>query len=169
MFQEKEMEAKYKLSEGEYVRGNKLFTQLSKASKIKYTIAVLILVAIFIFANSPAIKGGSVFAIIGGFLGHIIQRHIYAPWATKRQYRNYKAAQKETIISLVDEGIEFKVENGEAILKWQDVYNWRENDELLLVYQAPHVYHIIPKSICRQSSVLDGLMSSLVSNVKRKT
>jgi len=162
------MEATYKLTEGEYVRGNKLFTQLSKASKIKYTFAVLVLIIVSIMVSSPVLKAGAAFAIVGGFIGHVIQRHIYAPWATKKQYRSYKAAQNETSIKSTEEGIEFKAENGAAILKWRDIYNWRENNELVLVYQAPYVYHIIPKSIEKQGFSIGEFRSKLAENVKNK-
>lgn len=163
------MEATYKLSESEYVRGNKLFTQLSKKSKIRYSICIFILILTALLASSPALQGGAVFAIVGGFIGHFAQRFMYAPWATKKQYRNYKAVQNETIIKFDENGLKFQSADGAGTIKWQDIYNWRENNEFILVYQAPYVYHIIPKSLSDQGFNISELVSILTEKVKNKT
>lgn len=141
------MQSTFTITENEYVKANKLFTKPTNKILYFYMFSLVILITLFILSDSLKYKVIIISAIAGGFLGQFIIRHIYAPWQTKKQYKSYKAAQEPIKIKYSENGIEFKAVSGEATLEWNRIIKWRENNNFLLLYQAPGVYHIIPKHL----------------------
>ena len=141
------MESTFTINEEEYVNANKLFTKPRKKIIYVYIILLFILAALFVLSGTMKYKIIIIGAIAGGIIGQLIVRHIYAPWQTRKQYKAYKAAQEPTTINFSETGLEFKTKTGRTTVKWNRIHKWRENSNLLLLYQAPSVYHIIPKHL----------------------
>lgn len=141
------MEVSFTITEEEYVNANKLFTKLSKKTLLIYGVGCAGLAAIAFLADSPVLRTGAIGGIVGGIIGDLCVRRIYAPIQTKKQYREYKAAQEPISISRQDSGLIFKSAVGNANIEWNRIVKWRENKELVLIYQAPQVYHVVPKRI----------------------
>lgn len=160
--QDQSMEASFTITEEEYIRANKLFTKLTQKTLIIYGVVCVVLAAIAFVAESPALRIGAIGAIVGGFIGDLCVRSVYAPIQSKKQYREYKAAQEPMCITKQYDGIKFESTIGSAKIDWDRIVKWRENEELLLIYQAPQVYHIVPKRI---GELADEISKSLAEEV----
>ena len=158
------MESTYTLTEKEYVNANKLFTKPNKNMLILYFFSFLVLVMAAVIKDTLQIQIIIAFIIIGGFVGHVFVRFVYAPVQTKHQYREYKAAQESSTIVVVETGIIFKSQMGESIIEWSRINNWRENNQFILIYQSRETYHIIPKRIGEVSSVIQKLLLEHIGN-----
>ncbi len=141
------MESTFTITEKEYVKANKLFTKPSKKIFYFYIISLVILIVLFLLSDTLKYKIIIIGAIAGGLIGNFIARHMYAPWQTKKQYKTYLAAQEPITINYSDKGLVFKGKIGESTIEWNRINKWRENTNFLLLYQAPSVYHIIPKRL----------------------
>lgn len=158
------MGSAYLISEDEYVRANKLFTQLSPKRKAYYAVVSVLLIGLAFFAKSHTMQLAVFGALIGGVVGHLAVRHGVAPWQTRRQYRDYRAAQESFDIELEDKGLRFRAPNTDSLLEWKYLMRWREDQEFVLVYQNSRLYHIIPR---RLSS--DGFdMTALIARLERE-
>ena len=158
-FQGSIMEIEFTITEDEYVKANKLFTKPSKNILFFYVFCALALIIVALASEISVVKFSAFSGIIGGFLGLNFVRHIYAPWGTRRQYRQYKAAKDPIAINFKDGFLHFKSASGEGTIEWGYIYKWRENSEFLLIYQSSALYHIIPKRIgAIASKVREGLV-----------
>ena len=163
------MESAYLISEDEYVRANKLFTRLGREQKTYYAFAVFVLIGLALFGQSSILQFAALFALIGGIIGHLVARHAIAPWQTRRQYREYRAAHESLGIRLEDSGLRFTGQNTDSLLKWENLMKWRENREFVLVYQNSRLYHIIPKRLSSDGFDVSALVSKLVGVVGNST
>ena len=77
----------------------------------------------------------------------------------------YKVVKKPLAILMLDEGIKFSSENGEGLLRWEEMHHWRENSSLILIYLAPRIYHMIPKRIEGSGFSITKLKAGLIENV----
>ena len=162
MMQDQSVEASFTISENEYVSANKLFTKLSIKTLFIYGLVGAAFAVIALVTESPVLRIGALGAIVGGFIGDLCVRKIFAPMQTKKQYREYKAIQEPVRITTEHSGIKFEAAIGDAMIEWNRIVKWRESDNFLLIYQAPQVYHIVPKRI---GVLADELSKSLVKNV----
>ena len=160
------MEFEYTITEDEYVKANKLFTKPAKTTLVAYAVVVLALLVIAVIAPSYVVKIGAIGGVSGGYIGHMAVRHLYAPWRTRKQYRAYQAAQESVAVKVLPDSLLFKSSIGEAVIEWSRINKWRENGEFLLIYQAPEVYHIIPK---RVGEAIREVRKSLVKYVGKET
>ena len=133
---------------------------------ISYAVVAIALIIVSITATSFIVKIGAIGGVVGGFIGHMVVRHLYAPWRTRKQYRAYQAAQEPVEVKVLSESLLFKSNIGEAVIEWSRINKWRENEDLLLIYQAPEVYHILPK---RVGGSISKIREALVQNVGKKT
>jgi hypothetical protein len=77
-----------------------------------------------------------------------------------------KVAIQELIAAeLTDKGIKFSNADGEAILSWSKVFQWRQNDQFILIYGMPILYYIVPKSIGREGFDVPLLVQRLAEHV----
>ena len=83
----------------------------------------------------------------------------------RRQYRQYKAIQEPVAAELTEGGVKFSNADGEAILSWSKVFQWRQNDQFILIYGMPILYYIVPKSIGREGFDVPLLVQRLAEHV----
>jgi hypothetical protein len=160
------MESTFTITEEEYVKANKLFTRPTKKIINVYIISSVILITLFILTDTMIYKITVIGALFGGFIGQFIVRHVYAPWQTKKQFKVYKAIQEPVTVLYSESGLEFKEKTGRGTIEWNRIYKWRENNNLLLLYQAPGVYHIIPK---RAGEIVIKIQEALSQHVGKAT
>ena len=160
------MKSTYTIKEDEYVRANKLFSRPTKNTLYSYTLIFVMLAIAFITSDSFNTRLIITSTFIGALIGHAIARHIYAPWKTRKQFKVYKAVQEPVTLEHTAEGMHFKSEVGESFIEWNRVIKWRENNEFLLFYQAPVLYHIIPKRI---GDTCDLIRESLIEHIGMAT
>jgi hypothetical protein len=138
--------ANYLITEEDYVNSMKLYSRLLPGLALRLVlIVVFLLIASFLVPSilQSAILGG----LVGGGLVLILGRFFLGPMLARRHYRKYKAIQEPIQICLRDDGVEFTTVDAAGVVKWEKILKWRQNDEYLLIYLMPRLYHIIPKSI----------------------
>ncbi len=154
------MEARFRISEKDYVNALKLHVRLTPKIIAIYLLVAgaLVLVAVF---GPPLIRGGAIGGLIGGGIVVIFGRYLFTPILAKHHYRKYKAIHDEFVIELSGDGVCIASSNAKGILPWNDILKWRENEEFLLLYLMPRLYHIVPKSISKQGVDIALLLDNL--------
>ena len=160
------MEVEYTIAESEYVKANKLFTKPTKGILVFYALVVILLIIAAFVSDSFIVRLSAIGGIVGGFLGQAVVRHVYAPWKTRKQYRSYKAAQEPVVVNLDAKSLHFKSKLGESTIEWGRINKWREDPNFLLIYQAPEIYHILPRRIGIE---IDKIREALLENVGNAT
>ena len=161
------MEAKYRISEKDYVNALKLFGKLTPKTMVIYAIALLILIALAVF-GSPVLKGGAIGALVGGLIVTLIGRLIISPILAKRHYRKYKAIHDEFTVQLNEDGVRFTSSTSEGLIPWDNMLKWRQNEDYILIYPMPRLYHIVPKSISSAKFDIQKLIEYLNQNVGKQ-
>lgn len=158
------MEARFQISERDYVDAMKLHGKLTTKMVIICLVVMgaLVLVAIF---GTPLLRSGAIGGLIGGSLVAIFGRYLITPIVAKRHYRNYKAIHDEFAISLQDNGVYLESTNAKGVLPWTDILKWREDETFLLLYLMPRMFHIVPKSLAEQGFNINLLVKNLNENV----
>lgn len=162
------MEAKFRISEKDYVNALKLYGRLSPKMMALYLLVAAALVFVAIF-GSTLFRSGAIGGLIGGGVVVIFGRYVITPLLGKRHYRKYKAIHDEFVIGLSDDGVRVESSNAKGILPWSDILKWRENEEFLLLYIMPRLYHIVPRSIAQNGFDIALLVKSLNENVGKST
>ena len=90
---------------------------------------------------------------------------LLTPSRARRHYRRYKAMQEPMAAELTETGVRFSNGDGEAILLWSKVFQWRQNDRFILIYRMPILFHIVPKSIAREGFDIPLLVRRLAEHV----
>ena len=166
MTTEYKLEADYTITEREYVQANSLYSRITKKQFVISLIVIIVLIILAYAAGDSAIRGGALGALIGGIGGYIINRFLIAPFRTKRFYRSYAAIKEPCTLKLQNEGVKFLSNAGEALIEWKHILKWRDDENFILIYQAPHLYHIVPK---RLGVITDKLLSDLTGNIGTKS
>lgn len=158
------MEAKFRISEKDYVDALKLYGKLTPKMMTIYLLVAVALVLIAVFGN-PLFRSGAIGGLAGGAIVVILGRYALTPMLARRHYRKYRAIHDEFTIRLDDDGVCLESSNSKGILPWNDVLKWRENEDYLLIYLMPRLYHIVPKSIEQEGFDLALLTNCLYKNV----
>lgn len=158
------METEFTLTQQEYVKANKLFSKPVAKDYVIFAIFFVAMAALALFGTKKIHQFIALGGIIGSIVGHVLVRHVHAPLAAKKQYQSYKAAQEPMSISISNTAISLKSQFGQANIEWSRIIKWRQNESLILIYQAPGVYHIIPKRIGAIANELSGLLAKNVGN-----
>ena len=158
------MEAKFRISENDYVNALKLYARLNPKMLIIYLSVAggLILVAIF---GSPLVRSAAIGGIIGAAIVVILGRYLLSPMLARRHYRKYKAIHDEFTVGLNDDGVSIESSNAKGLIPWDNILKWRDNDDYVLIYLMPRLYHIVPKSVSRDGFDVALLVNSLNRNV----
>ena len=166
------MATEYKISEVDYVRAMKLFSIITPKIAAMYAAAIAVLGVAAVF-GPPVLKGGAIGGLIGGGVVIILGRLIVNPFLARRHYRKYKAIQEPIYIQLKDDGIEFSTADGKGLLRWEKIFKWRQNEDYVLIYPMPRLYHIVlkivPKTIKESGFDLLALTKTLEARVRNET
>lgn len=90
---------------------------------------------------------------------------VLTPHRARTYYRQYKAIQEPITAELLEAGIKFSTADGEGILTWSKILQWRQNDQFILIYAMPILYYIVPKSIGREGFDVPLLLRRLTEHV----
>jgi hypothetical protein len=119
----------------------------------------------FILWTEPSLLTPLAFAVAAFAIMIAITLFVRVPRRARRNYRQYKGIKEPTTLELMDEGVKFSNADGEGILRWSKVYQWRQNDLFILIYTMPIMFHILPKSIAREGFDVPRLVQRLAEHV----
>jgi hypothetical protein len=80
---------------------------------------------------------------------------LLVPMFTRRTYRNHKSLQHPYTYSWSETGLAVANSNGEWRVPWSDYLKWRENTKVMVFYQAPRLFNMIPKRVLTPEQVVD--------------
>lgn len=90
---------------------------------------------------------------------------VRTPSRARRQYQQYKAIHEPIAVELTETGVKFSNGDGEANLPWSKIFQWRQNDQFILIYGMPILYNVVPKSIEREGFDIPLLVRRLAEHV----
>jgi YcxB-like protein len=145
------MMIQYRITEDDYASAVRFaaWRRLIARPLILTLVAGGIVVALLAVAQwmSPAIALGVVF--VGGFalIGFAFDLVVLVPSRARRHYRLYKGIDEPMTLELTDAALKFTNADSETTLPWSKVLQWRQNDQFILIYRMPILFHVVPKSI----------------------
>lgn len=158
------MKATYKISEDDYVNAMRLFSKFTTRQVLGFGLAATALVFLG-FYGSLVWSAGAVGGLVGGAAVTVIGRYVVSPMLARRHYRKYKAIQEAFVIELVNDGVHLSSPSADGTVKWDQIHKWRQDDDLVLIYPMPRLFHIIPKSVASQGFDLRALTDGLLQHV----
>ena len=162
------MNAKFRISENDYVNALKLYGKLTPKIIAIYLFFAGVLILIAIFGN-PLIRGGAIGGLTGGAIVAILGRKALTPILARHHYRKYKAIHDKFAVGLNDDGVCIESSNAKGLIPWSDILKWRENEDYILIYLMPRLYHIVPKSVSNEGFDVTLLINRLNINVGKST
>jgi len=159
---EDKLKAQYTVSEDEYIRACKLYARPTLRPVLVCVILLLLVIILALSTSSELIQELAWGAVIGVSMGYFITLYILLPWRTRYQYRNHLAVREPVSISLAETGLCFESGIGNAEINWAHIYRWRHNEEMFLVYQAPMIYHVVPRHIGELTSAIESALRAHV-------
>jgi hypothetical protein len=99
---------------------------------------------------SPSIAPSVAFVIAVFAIMVAVSLLVGTPWRARRHYRQYKGIQEPLTVELSEAGIKFASVDGETNMLWSKILQWRQNDQFILIYGMPIMFHVVPKSIERE-------------------
>lgn len=91
------------------------------------------------------VLGGTIGGVVGGILTTLAVRHLYLPRGYRRVFRQQKSLQLPFHLSWSDDGFVSENEQGSLKTRWSDIVNWKENEQLFVLYVSDLMFHILPK------------------------
>lgn len=86
-------------------------------------------------------------------------------YVARRNYRKYKAMQMPVRAALKPEGLSFESRDAQGLVRWENMLKWRHDERFVLIYLAPRLFHVVPKSIAAKGFDLEGLLQALNDQV----
>lgn len=163
--------AEFQLTEDDYRSAN-----LLHLSSHRWLYFIVVAVAIVVGArslshtagawNSPPVLGtiiavGVALAMLLAILA--AARRFGVRWHTRRYFAQHKAVQRPRKVSwdgdhLITEGADFK-----SRTPWTDVRQWRQNGQVIALYETDRMVHILPKRVLDAQQLGD-----LLGTIKQK-
>ena len=158
------MKVEYRIREEDYVEAMKLYSRLMPRSLLLY-LGITAMLGMLATTGSPLVSSAAIGGLVGGVIAVVLGRYLLVPLLARRHYRNYKANQELFSVELLHEGVRFSSATAEGILHWDKILKWRQNDDYVLIYIMPRLYHIGPKSIETKGFDIAELVRQLKSFV----
>jgi hypothetical protein len=162
------MKVEYRITEDDYACAARLhawrhFISMSPNTKLLAFI-IVVLAGIGLWERIVSVPGLIFIVLIISILG-AINVFVLTPRRARRHYRRYTGIQELITAELTDAGIRFSNSDGEGVLPWPKVLQWRQNTQFVLIYPMPVMYYVVPKSIEREGFDIPLLVQRLVDHV----
>lgn len=80
---------------------------------------------------------------------------LWIPNATGRTYRKHRELQRPHVYSWSESGLTVQSDRGEWRLAWSDCLKWTENAQVMIFYQAPRLFIMLPKRALTPEQIAD--------------
>lgn len=111
---------------------------------------------------APAIYIGIAILIALPFFQYFVGAAIFA----RKAYAAQKTLQHPMTVSWSAEGFRSIAQQGDWNIAWGDYLKWAEDDKVILLYQGPRLFNMLPKRILTTAQV-DDIRQYVGANVKR--
>jgi hypothetical protein len=155
------MKTSYQIGEYDYVRAYVLSLRPTLRSKVIAgitVVAVLAAVLLFSLPLTPLIYLFFVLAMV------IAAKSLFSPWIAQRYYRRHRAIREPYHIEMQPDRVIISSARGCTHLPWIKIYNWRHDDNVVIIYSKPRYFYIVPKSILNQGFNINLLLNQLRSH-----
>jgi hypothetical protein len=162
------MATRFEITVDDYVACGKLNGEMTRRSRIAHAAIDGILIVSGILAwtyGQSLLAAALVGAGIGAFLIPWGLGRTFIPWYLKRHFAKYPKIRKPIEIDFDDDGIRFTSSDEIGVLRWDEIHRWRADDNYLLLYPAPRIYHLVPRRIERLGFPMKELMAHLSKRV----
>ncbi|HPY40698.1 MAG TPA: YcxB family protein [Thiolinea sp.] len=143
------VKATYTISERDFLAASRL-NETPSRRLILILVVILILLAAVYFTDYYGYGQLALGTFIGLSLGYLFLHFVGSPFKAKRFYRGFKALHDTFTVQLLPAGVEIGSSTGVNTLLWQDLKDWKQNQDYLLLYPKPEVFYILPKKISEQ-------------------
>lgn len=72
---------------------------------------------------------------------------ILGPRAARQAFAAQKTLRAPVDYSWSPQGLSFRSEYGENLLPWTHLHSWLENDKVILLFEGPRIYRMLPKRL----------------------
>lgn len=94
------------------------------------------------------------------------QYFVGAAMSARKAYAAQKTLQHPMTISWSAEGFRSIAQQGDWNIAWSDYLKWAEDDKVILLFQGPRVFNMLPKRVLTPTQV-DDFRQIVAANVKR--
>lgn len=161
------------LTADDYVAANKLFILKYATSRWPF-ICWLLFVALLLgslFTPALQLRGTPFAPLFYLCVGVVIalpffQYFVGASVFARRAYAAQKTLQHPITVSWSTEGFRSTAQQGDWNIPWGDYLKWAENEKVILLYQGPRLFNMLPKRVLTASQI-DDLRHMVSANVTR--
>jgi hypothetical protein len=160
------IKAQYRITEDDYVKAMRLHTWRDAIARpsatqlaVRFAIVILLGFAVWI---EPIV---GLVAILVFAIAVAVFLLFWLPAVTRKQYKQHTAIHDPLTVELLDDGIKFSSADGETKALWPKVFQWRQNDQFVLVYRMSLMFHIVPKSLAGEGFDIPLLVRHLAEHV----
>lgn len=157
------MKLGYRITEDDYVAAMRLATPIGASRIVAYCCVAFAYAHFFVFRPNGfhAVSAGLLAAAAVFIVGW---RLVIAPILRRRNYRQYQSIHDEVVLELLEDGLRFSTANSYARLSWGSILRWRDGKTQMLIYIAPHLFNIVPKS-AGEAADIETLWAALAKHV----
>ena len=162
------LEIEYTITEHDYVRAVRLAGVATKKQLIWLSLLGLLLLLFALFGKN-SLRFIGIFGVSFGIIGYFLTLYVISPLMAKRHYRRYKLLHQPLSFKLIDSGYIVKNDSGEITVKWSDLLRWKENNEFILLYFAPKLFHMVPKKLSEKDLKISEIERKLTEQLGSAT
>jgi hypothetical protein len=148
------------LQQTDYVRAQFLHMR-PRRSFAAIGVLLLLLFAVAAFLGDGTLPLVALLAFLGALF------FVYIPWRARRAFRQYKALSEPIKVTIQDEGLHFEREHGSGLLPWAQIRKWKGSNQLILLYPADHIFHLLPRHFFMNEPEFSGFQATLEARVGR--
>lgn len=96
-----------------------------------------------------------------------LQFFVYIPWRARKAFDQHKALSAPVNVTIREDGLFFDRERSSGLLLWSEILKWRTSDDLILLYPADHIFHLIPRHFFASDEEFAGFHETLKARIGR--
>ncbi len=136
---------RYTLDERDIDRASGVAQRAFPYSMIRWTFGAVIACALISLFEGEFIWGIFSGIVAGGVIGHTVSW-----WAWPKKWDEQFAELRRRVrvsrgVAIEEEGLRFEVAEGDYLLRWPYVLQWKESRKYFKVFLGPDAYFVVPK------------------------